>query len=140
MRTTKRLIFLSGAAMLLASPVSFASPPKQVHTRHTAIDVPKPIMADVQRGTNVRKAKPSARTKGQPGVPRVDGLLGGAGLADLRPLPYYGTQGLPEGYPQILYCENDPQQGGASNKVRFRVRNAGVLAPIEFLPTLPIEL
>lgn len=117
-----RLLLLSGAALLACQATVLASPPKKSQVR--AATVQSPARMQVAPAGVVVKPVRSA-LPARPGPAGADKLLGGPALPDLRPAPYFGAGGLPEGYPQILYCDNDPQQGGASNRVRFRVRNLG---------------
>jgi hypothetical protein len=122
MLNATRLLLLSGAAILACQATVLASPPKKAQLRAATVQPPARVQVP-HAGAAAKPARSTLPTR--PGPAAADKLLGGPALPDLRPAPYFGAGGLPEGYPQILYCDNDPQQGGASNKVRFRVRNLG---------------
>lgn len=62
----------------------------------------------------------------------VGGLAGnGNALANLVVVPYYNNGGLPEGMPGESFCSNGPG-GGASDKVRFWIKNLGNTAAPSF--------
>lgn len=62
----------------------------------------------------------------------VGGLAGnGNALANLVVVPYYNNGGLPEGMPGESFCSNGPG-GGASDKVRFWIKNLGNSAAPSF--------
>jgi len=124
MTSATRLLLLSGAAILVCQATVLASPPKKAPLRPATVQPSARIQVAPAAGVAAKPVRSQNATR-HAGQTMPDKLLGGPALSDLRPAPYFGAGGLPEGYPQILYCDNDPQQGGASNKVRFRVRNLG---------------
>jgi hypothetical protein len=109
---------LALAAAIQALPQSaVGSPPKRTLPALSA----KPA---AQAPTTVKALEP--QRKPAAGIARAGNakLLGAPLQADLLIAAYYGDGGLPEGFPGTGYCDPNPA-GGASNKVRLRVKNQG---------------
>jgi len=107
---------LALAAAIQALPQSApASPPKRALPALSA----KPAAAPAAKALEPQR-KPGA------GIARAGKatLLGAPLQADLLVAAYFGDGGLPEGFPGTGYCDPNPA-GGASHKVRLRVKNQG---------------
>lgn len=107
---------LAAAIQALPQPAA-ASPPKRTLPAFSAKPVAPPPAA-------VKSLEP--QRKPAAGIARAGDakLLGAPQQADLLIAAYYGDGGLPEGFPGTGYCDPNPA-GGASNKVRLRVKNQG---------------
>jgi hypothetical protein len=108
---------LALAAAIQAMPQSgLASPPKRALPVLSA----KPAAPQVKTIEPQRKPGAGIARAGDPK------LLGTPLQADLLIAAYYGDGGLPEGFPGTGYCDPNPA-GGASHKVRLRVKNQGAV-------------
>jgi hypothetical protein len=105
------------AAALALSQAAEASPPKRALPTLSA----NPAITAPASGKSIPAQRRSAAGIATAGNGK---LLGAPLQADLLIAAYYGDGDLPEGFPGTGYCDPNPA-GGASNKVRLRVRNQG---------------